>query len=167
MWARMQDWPEAEKVSRMLLAMAPPAVQEIEHGGSDIPPEAQAQISQLKQTLQQLEQAFHKADEVAQGKQVDTQLKMMELQIKKQDSDTKRLEVEGNLALQAQQQTATPQEMMARFDGIEHMLLDVMRNSGHLDGVQPQQAEPMQEPPPQPQPTPNEPPQGGFFTPEQ
>lgn len=56
MWARMQDWPEADKVSKLLLAMAPPQVQEIESSDDEIPPAAMMKIQQLQQQLQQAQQ---------------------------------------------------------------------------------------------------------------
>lgn len=54
MWARMQDWPEAEHLSKLLLAMAPPPVQAIESEAEEISPKALMQINQLQQQVKQL-----------------------------------------------------------------------------------------------------------------
>jgi hypothetical protein len=164
MWARMQDWPEAEKISKMLLAMAPPQVQEIEHGGDEIPPAAQAQINQLKDTLKQLEQAFHQADEQAQGKNAQNEIEHKKLGIDFYNAQTNRLKAEADAALKMQAQAAP--DLAAELGEVKMMLIDIMRNAGHLEGMQqaqqpPQQAQP--EPPPQ-QMQQNEPPPGGFFS---
>lgn len=58
---KLQDWPDSERVSRMLLALAPPQVQEIanesDDGGQEpIPPQVQAQMQQMQQQLQQMSQ---------------------------------------------------------------------------------------------------------------
>jgi hypothetical protein len=55
---KLRDFPDADKVSRMMLAMAPPQVQQIANEGDDeepIPPKAMAQIQQTQQQLQQAE----------------------------------------------------------------------------------------------------------------
>jgi hypothetical protein len=166
-WARMQDWPEADKVSRMLLALAPPQVQEIESGGDEVSPEAQAQIMQLKQTLKQLEQAFHQADEQAQGKQAEAQLEQRKLDIDFYNAQTARLKAEADVALKMQAQAAP--DLASEIGEVKMMLLDIMQNAGHLEGVlppsaPPQAAQPMQDPPQQDMT--EQPPQGGFFSPD-
>ena len=54
MWARMQDWPEADKMSKILLSMAPPQVQAIENENNKLPPEAQGIVSSLQAQMEQL-----------------------------------------------------------------------------------------------------------------
>jgi hypothetical protein len=157
MWARMQDWPEADKVSRMLLAMAPPAVQQIEEGNDDIPPEVQAQLMQMKQTIQQLEQAFHKADAAADGKQAEHELEWFKAQ-------TDRLTAEAN----AMAKTAAVPDFATEIAEVKMMLVDIMRNSGHLEGVEMPPAEPEapQAPPGEEQMEQQQPADAGFFTPD-
>lgn len=57
MWARMQDWPEADHVSKLLLAMAPKPIQDIENQDTKIPPEAQAMVASLQAQIQQMQEA--------------------------------------------------------------------------------------------------------------
>jgi hypothetical protein len=65
MWARLQDFPEADKLAKVLLTMAPPAVQQlegVEQGGQpQIPPEVQQQMQQAQEHIRQLEQALQQA----------------------------------------------------------------------------------------------------------
>lgn len=57
---KLRDWPEAEKISRMLLAMAPPEVQKIANEGindePEIPPAVAAKLRELEQQSQQMSQ---------------------------------------------------------------------------------------------------------------
>jgi hypothetical protein len=64
MWARMQDFPEADKLAKVLLTMAPPAVQALEGGDQaqpQIPPEVQQQMQQMQAQLQQAQAGLDKA----------------------------------------------------------------------------------------------------------
>lgn len=75
-WAKMQDWPEADKVSQALMTMAPPAVQQIFNGSKEdpIPPHAMQLIQETKQHMdallqenQQLQQALAEAEQQKQS----------------------------------------------------------------------------------------------------
>ena len=63
MWARMQDWPEAERISKLLLAMAPPAVQQLESDEAEVPPKVAAQLQQMQQKIQEDEQRIAQLSE--------------------------------------------------------------------------------------------------------
>lgn len=91
MWARMQDWPEAEKVSKLLLAMAPPAVQAVEQGDSDLPPAAQAQIVALQQQLQQAQQQIQQLSQMADEGQRKMAYDHEKLELERYDAETKRI----------------------------------------------------------------------------
>lgn len=91
MWARMQDWPEAEKVSKLLLAMAPPAVQAVEQGDSDLPPAAQAQIVALQQQLQQAQQQIQQLSQVADEGLRKMQQDHEKLEVERYDAETRRI----------------------------------------------------------------------------
>lgn len=56
---KLRDWPEAEKVSRMLLAMAPPQIQEIanegQNGEEPIPPHVRSKMQALELNLKEAE----------------------------------------------------------------------------------------------------------------
>jgi hypothetical protein len=70
MWARMQDWPEAEHLSKLLLAIAPPPIQAVEADESDISPVAMAQIEAAKQQIAQLQaQVQHLAEALTNAAQ--------------------------------------------------------------------------------------------------
>ena len=71
-WAKLQDWPDADKISRLLLAMAPPQVQQAAAAEDDqqqeVPPQVQAKIQSMQaqqqqygQMVEQLTQALHQA----------------------------------------------------------------------------------------------------------
>ena len=61
-WARMQDWPEADKVAARFRAMLPPQIQQAENQGADLPPEAAAIMSGLQQQLQAQQQQMQAMD---------------------------------------------------------------------------------------------------------
>lgn len=64
LWVRMKGVPGAEKIAKLLLAMAPPQVQAIEAEDdkeTPIPPQAKAHIQQLEAQVQQLAQALENA----------------------------------------------------------------------------------------------------------
>lgn len=66
MWARLKDMPESDKISKLLLAMAPPQVQQIE-SEDDIPPAALAKIQMLEQQSQQMGELMQQAaDRIAE-----------------------------------------------------------------------------------------------------
>jgi hypothetical protein len=69
-WAKVQDFPEAEKLARVFTAMAPPQVQAIENGEQEVPPKALAQIQQLQQQLQQMGAAMEKLTPMADANHV-------------------------------------------------------------------------------------------------
>jgi hypothetical protein len=57
---KLRDWPDAEKYSRMLLAMAPPQVQEIANEGQDdeaqeIPPAVRQAFEQMQGQMQEMQ----------------------------------------------------------------------------------------------------------------
>ncbi len=59
LWAQMQDWPNADKFARVLLAMAPPQVQAAYSDESEeIPPAVKAQMAALEQQVQQMQQVI-------------------------------------------------------------------------------------------------------------
>ena len=84
MWARMQDWPEAEKVSKLLLAIAPPQVQALEGGDEEVPPQAQAQLQQLQEQVKQLSQALEQAHSEHMQLEGDVKSRMSVEQLKAQ-----------------------------------------------------------------------------------
>ena len=63
-WARMQDWPEADSLAKALLAMAPPPVQAaLQEGKGE---DASVLKQQLQQAEQQMQQMHHAIDMASQ-----------------------------------------------------------------------------------------------------
>ncbi len=123
MWAKMQDWPDSDKVAKLLMAMAPPEVQAIEAEDSDIPPAIQAQLQQQKQQIQQMQQMLQQASQQLEQAENDKQFQMQELAIKGQDAQTKQDQVrvnfekvQGELALKnAEFDAQQAQNVIAQF----------------------------------------------------
>lgn len=94
MWAKMQDWPEADKISRMLMAMAPPQVQaaaEEKPGDDQIPPALKAQMDQMQKQIQQLSQALEAAHVEVQKFEADKDVEHDKLAVQVYEAETKRL----------------------------------------------------------------------------
>lgn len=119
---RASDVPYSDQLAKRAEKLLPPQLQE-QKGQKAIPPEAQAQIQEAQQMIQQLDQVVQELSEKAESKDID-----------RYKAETDRLKVEGDLALKAQEQQVLPAELMARFDGIEQMMLDIMRGNGMLEG---------------------------------
>jgi hypothetical protein len=94
----MQDWPEADKVAKLLLSMAPKPVQDIYNDESNLPPEAQGIVMQLQQQLQQGGQQMQEMQAVMEQMRMD----LMEKQTKAQIDMRAAQSSEDKLALDAQ-----------------------------------------------------------------
>lgn len=101
-WAKLQDWPDADKISKLLLAMAPPQVQAIaaDESQEEISPHVAAQMQQMQQAMQQQGQMIEQMQAALQQAQDETDkvileaaAKKQELEIKAYDAETKRLQV--------------------------------------------------------------------------
>lgn len=146
------DFPMADQLAERLEKTLPPNLKDSDE--QELPPQAKAQIDHLTQTLQQLDGAVQKMSAELESKDID-----------KYKAQTDRMKVEGDLALKAQAQMATPSELLAEFAAVKEMLIDVMqgvKDPAHLSALPaPPQSE--AEPPGQAEPQ-EQPPQGGFFT---
>lgn len=149
-WIRNQDWPNAEKVAKLLLAMAPPQVQAIESDKTDIPPEVMAKMQGMQQELQQCQQLLQKMGEEYNKLEGDRSNDTLKAQIDAYNAETNRLKV--TLPAADPQQIAT---LAAQ------LVMQALMQPDPLDqGGAPPPAMPAQEAQP-------EPPQGGFSLPEQ
>ncbi len=123
MWARMQDWPEAEKVSKLLLAMAPPQIQALENSDVDIPPQLMAQMQQMKQQLdqahqqmQQMQQALGAAHQEIQTLGAGIQKDLQIAQIREQGATERE-----QMKLQAQgQHVQYKEDSISQRDASKH-----------------------------------------------
>lgn len=71
--AESMDWPGATVIAGRLKKMLPPQLQDKEPGAEEIPAEAQQQISQMGQMLDQFKQAMTEMQKVIDGKQIEAQ----------------------------------------------------------------------------------------------
>lgn len=102
MWARLKDMPQSDKISKLLLAMAPPQVQQIEGDGEDVPPHVAAQMQQMKQQIEQMNQLMGQAAQKIQELQSEQHNKQLEalgkaagFRIDQYNAETNRLKVLG------------------------------------------------------------------------
>lgn len=158
-WARMQDWPEADKLSKALLAMAPPPVQQAlgeEQTNPDDPAALKQQLQQLEQQAQQmhqmLEQASQKMQELQAGekaKHIDHIAKASELEIRQYEAETNRLKAlqTGMTPEQVQAMVMQLMSQSARtdMDGSED-IEQALANGPDVEGVEPQPEQPEQQP---------------------
>jgi hypothetical protein len=90
-WAKVQDFPDAEKLARIFTAMAPAPVQAIENGEAEIPPRALAQIQQLQQQLKQAQQAIEKLAPMADANHVKVLTEAAQAEIDAYKAETDRI----------------------------------------------------------------------------
>lgn len=150
-WIRNQDWPNAEKVAKLLLAMAPQQVQAVENDKSDIPPEVMAKMQGMQQELEQCQQLLQKLGEEYNKLEGDRTADALKAQIDAYNAETNRLKVT--------MPAADPQQVAVLAAQIIMQSLN--------------QPDPLDQGGPPPQPSaatpeqPNPPTEAGFFTPEQ
>lgn len=94
---KMTDMPDAEKVSKVALALLPPNVQQAyaEEGG-DIPPEIKAQMDSMKQQIEQMGQALENAQKELDGHELDRIKIISDQETHERDAEIKRYEAETN-----------------------------------------------------------------------
>lgn len=179
-WARMQDWPEADKLSKALLAMSPPPVQQAleDDAQQDDAGKLKQQLQQLEQQAQQMHQMLEQASQRVQelesedkAKTLEYLAKAAEIETREYEAETKRLQVLGGGMSPEQVQAIvlkTLQEAMQREplgggEEFEHVVQqqDGLQDEPHQPPPMPEQ---MDEPPgpPEQQEEPIEAPQGAF-----
>lgn len=139
-WARMQDWPDADKVAKLLLTMAPPQVQAIENDDSKLPPEAQGIVASLKAQLEQMKAQLGEASQAADQNQTKVaqdhtanEIEREKNEIAKYDAETKRI-----VALKPTDPGMTPEQVQA-------LVFDLMQTMAPAPQMQPEPAEQLQE----------------------
>ena len=88
---RSMDWPNAEKTADAVERGLPPELRDPDRQDEQmkgIPPAVQAQLQQSQQIIEQLGGALQEAQQAANDKQAEAQLKMGELQVKAQAAQT-------------------------------------------------------------------------------
>jgi hypothetical protein len=84
---RNMDWPNADKTADAVERGLPPELRDPERQEEqmrDIPPAVQAQMQQAQQIIQQLAGELEQAQEAANDKQAEQQMKLADLQVKAQ-----------------------------------------------------------------------------------
>lgn len=187
-WARMQDWPESDKLAKALLAMAPPPVQAAlgeEQNGED-PEQLKQKLQQMEQQAQQMQQVIEQATAKLQELQSadrETTLKYL-AESAKIENDAYKAETDRLKALQpavtVDQVAPLVQQVIAQMmaaeplQGGEELENTVQDMAGLPDadpmggGVEYEPPEPMEpEEPLEAQGQEQQPAQAGFFTPDQ
>lgn len=105
-WAKMQDWPEADKIAERLQALLPEPIKQMmgQATGAQIPPQIQQQMQQGMALIQQLQGENQQLKAGQAEKQAEVQLKARELEIKAAEVEVKRMEAETR-RIEAQQPT--------------------------------------------------------------
>lgn len=142
MWARMQDWPEADKMAKILLSMAPPQVQAIENENSKIPPEAQgivsslqAQIEQLKGMLQEASQAADENQAKVQQSHESNEIARAQNEIAMYEAETKRI-----AALKPPDPGMTPEQVQLLVMQMMQQAAPAPQMTGQQQAPEPMQA---------------------------
>jgi hypothetical protein len=150
------DFPMAEELAERLEKTLPPGLKDEEGGESPevqrVKQQAQQIIDQLTQRIQAAEQAMAEANQEAQqlilqakDNQTKNEIEAQKVRIDYMNAETNRLKVELDAAIKAQQQL-TPE----RLDMIETALAEIIQRIDPPDLTES-----------------DEPPTGGFFTPEE
>jgi hypothetical protein len=139
------DWPGAEDMAKRLKAVLLPEVREADEEGDEIPPEVKAQMGQMQQQMQQLMQALEEASAKVKEMEADRQSDFNDQLIKAYDAETKRLQALG--------QQISPEQVQAL---VIQTLQQVLTSP-----------DPTPQAPPGAEVIEQEPPQGGFFMPEE
>lgn len=69
------DWPGAQEISERLKKLLPPQLQDSKDGEEPIPAQAQQQITQMRQMIQQLTQQLHHTTDIIQTKKIELESK--------------------------------------------------------------------------------------------
>lgn len=94
--AKNMDWPDADEIARRMKIMLPPQLQEKE-GQPEIPPQVQAQMAQMKQAIEQMQQMIQKGGAELQKLKADKAIDMRKLEIDAYNAETNRLKVQVDL----------------------------------------------------------------------
>lgn len=150
------DWPGADGMAKRLKAMLPPQVAQLEQEEeSPLPPEAMQQIQQMQEQLQQFQQGIHDATQGIQ--QRDQEIARLNEQLKakedKAEIEEMKVEVEGYRAHTERLKTEAEIAASGNVEMLTAKVAQLEAILAHL--ISPPETE-----------IENEPPEGGFFTPE-
>lgn len=178
-WARMQDWPEADKLAKVMLAMSPPQVQAaLNEGQAEDPEKLKQHIQQLTQQTEQMGQALDAAgDEIEKLRDEDKKTTLEFLAKSAQIENDQYAKVTDRI--KAMSTGMSPQDVTLLVQQLVQQALAVDLDEpgappmGDDQAMQTQQHALPPPEPPEPEPVeaqpqqPDQPPSGGFSLPEQ
>ncbi len=143
---KAMDWPGAEELAKRIEKSLPPQLKDDKQGQPQLPPQVQQQMEQHEKLIQALDKTVEQMSEELESKEIERR----KLDIDAYNAETQRLKVEADAALKMQAQGAP--DLVGDIAEVKTMLVDIMRNAGHLDHLMQEppeleQAEPMQESP--------------------
>lgn len=161
LYFRNIDMPGADVIADRMKKMLPPQLQDAPEGQQEIPPQAAAQMQQMNNALHMSEQHMQQLEAQVQQLQFEQKAKVVESHAKLEEA---RVRQEAELArAMADVEIAKANAIdPARLDAAEQILAQLMMQ---VQGAQ-AQAKMQTMPQETTQPQPEQPPQGGFFTPE-
>lgn len=92
---RSYDFPLAEELAKRMEKALPPNLKDEEKGEPQVPPQVQQHLQQQDEMIKQMGVALESAHTEVTKLEEEKEFKLLELKIKAQDSDTKRLQVVG------------------------------------------------------------------------
>jgi hypothetical protein len=153
-WAMSLDVPNAEKLSQVLTAMAPPQVQEIMNPDANGKPKTEELIAKTQQLEQQLQQAtdlIKRAGEELQQKTLALEEKESKIEIERYNAETNRLKITG--ANEEQIQTIVASMVDGALNQAhEQMMQEKALGEDMHDQTEPMEVEQQEEEPQQPSP---------------
>ena len=150
-WVKSQDWPDSEKIARRLKAMLPPEIKAQEDEGEEqpLPPQVMQQMQQMQQQIEMLSGALEKAAAEAEDKSIEKDKIEAEMLIRGYEAVTNRMKVVPPI---------TPEQVqaIAAQTALQALQTPPIEPDDSFGGDLPQM----------PEMAPEQPPEGGFFTPE-
>ena len=145
---KAMDMPHADDIAKRMKKMLPAPLQD-EEEAPQVPPEMQQQMQQMSDQIQKLGAALEEASAQLDAKDMEFAAKNSEIRLKERELTIKEYEAETKRA-QVMSSAMTPEQVQAMVV----QTIQQLQTQG-FDGT-PEPTEQMQE----------QPPQGGFFTPE-
>jgi hypothetical protein len=114
--AENMDWPGAKQVAARLKKMLPPRLQD-DVDPRDVPPEVQARMQQIEGQLQQIQQAYQKAQETIKTDRVkrESQVAIKERELAAEAASQER-DLQAKLQLEEIKQQGESARLMAKTD---------------------------------------------------
>lgn len=153
---RNMDWPGADEIADRLKMLLPPQILQAEQQDQEIPPQLQATLTQMQQAIaerdqvmQQMNAQLQQSQDKVRRMENDASIDAAEVDVKRREAEIKAFDAETK-RLQPLSQAITP-------DQIQALVVQTIQNLLMSPDISPPPQQPIQQ----------EPPQGGFFVPEE